>query len=58
LGVPEPKRPGIPTLGVGSADGPKALSEQQMIPDGLLGHGVGPQRNISYTENTCHVIIS
>src|ERR1700733_5025949 len=34
LGVPEPKRLGIPTLGVGSADGPKALSEQQMIPDG------------------------
>jgi hypothetical protein len=35
LGVPEPKRSGIPTLGVGSTDGQKALSEQQMISDGL-----------------------
>jgi hypothetical protein len=35
LGVPEPKRPGIPTLGVRPPDGQKALSEQQMISDGL-----------------------
>jgi hypothetical protein len=34
--MPEPKRPGIPTLGVCPPDGQKALSERHMIPDGLL----------------------
>jgi hypothetical protein len=33
--MPEPKRPGIPTLGVCPPDGQKALSERHMIPDGL-----------------------
>jgi hypothetical protein len=35
LGVPAPKRFGVPTLGVGPADGQKALPEPQMISDGL-----------------------
>ena len=33
LGMPEPERACIPTLGVGARDGQKALSRQTMIPD-------------------------
>jgi hypothetical protein len=35
LGVPEPKRPCFPTLGIRQADGAKALSKQRMILDQL-----------------------
>src|SRR5271157_3483388 len=36
LGVSEPKRSCLLALGIHPADGPKALSGQQMISDGLL----------------------
>jgi hypothetical protein len=35
LGVPEPKRPGLPALGVGSTDAAKALPSMDMMLDGL-----------------------
>src|SRR4051812_11520391 len=39
LGMSQPERSGISTLGVHPADGQKALSDHHMIPDGLLDPG-------------------
>ena len=36
LGVHEPQRPRLPALGIDPPDAAKALSENNMIPDGLL----------------------
>jgi hypothetical protein len=40
LGMPEPQRTGIPTLGLCSPDAEKALSKKQMISDRLLECGM------------------
>ena len=41
LGVLEPQRLGLPVLGVHPHHAPKALQENKMISDGLLGSGHG-----------------
>ena len=38
IGKSQPERSGISTLGVHPADGQKALSDHNMIPDGLSGN--------------------